>query len=116
MYNYENPIGNGNIHLFGKTNLQQGAHTPAHGLANTSRMRAAISHSQWQPWTAVLPLLGAHQHGIAVGSMNGENSRLSKTLFCRGECKHSFKRQLHTTHVGTVGNKQKRRRRKDREK
>ena len=28
-------------------------------------------------------------HGIAVGSMNGENPRVSKTLYCRGECKHS---------------------------
>ena len=33
-------------------------------------------------------LVGAHQHGIAVGSM-------TKTLYCRGECKHSFKGQLH---------------------
>ena len=31
-------------------------------------------------------LIGAHQHGIAVGFMNGENSR-----------------QLHTIHVGAVG-------------
>ena len=28
--------------------------------------------------------------------MNGENPRLSKTLYCRGECKHSFKRRLRT--------------------
>ena len=36
----------------------KGKHTPAHGLANASRMRTAISHGQWQPWTAVSPLLG----------------------------------------------------------
>ena len=73
-------------------------HTPTHGLASTSRMRTAISPGQWQPWTAVSPLLGL----ITVGSMNGENPRVSKTLYSRGECKHCFKRQLHTTHVGTV--------------
>ena len=33
-------------------------HTPAHGLASTSRMRTAISPGQLQPWTAVSPLLG----------------------------------------------------------
>ena len=31
---------------------------PTHGLACTSRMRTTISPRQWQPWTAVLPLLG----------------------------------------------------------
>ena len=35
-------------------------------------MLTAISPGQWQPWTAVSPLLGAHQHGIAVGSMKGK--------------------------------------------
>ena len=49
-----------------------------------------------------LALIRAHLHGITVGSMNGENPRVSKTLYSRGECKHCFKRQLHTTHVGTV--------------
>ena len=36
-------------------------------------------------------LIGAHQHGIAVGLMNGENPRVSKTLYCRGECKAFLK-------------------------
>ena len=31
---------------------------PTHGLACTSRMRTTISPGQWQPWTAVSPLLG----------------------------------------------------------
>ena len=31
---------------------------PTHGLACTSRMRKTISPGQWQPWTAVSPLLG----------------------------------------------------------
>ena len=35
-------------------------------------------------------LIGAHQHDIAVGFMNGENPRVSK---------YSCKRQLHTTHA-----------------
>ena len=30
----------------------------AHGLTSTSRMRTEISPGQWQPWTAVLLLLG----------------------------------------------------------
>ena len=33
----------------------------------------------------------AHQHGIAVGLMNGENPRVSKTLYSRGECKALLK-------------------------
>ena len=36
-------------------------------------------------------LIGAHQHGKAVGFMNGENPRVSKTLYCRGECKALLK-------------------------
>ena len=35
-----------------------GTHTPTHRLASTSRMCTAISPGQWQPWTAVSPLLG----------------------------------------------------------
>ena len=31
---------------------------PTQGLACTSRMRKTISPGQWQPWTAVSPLLG----------------------------------------------------------
>ena len=83
-------------------NSCRGTHTPTHGLASTSRMRTAISPGQWQSIDSCFALIRAHQHGITVGSMNGENPRVSKTLYYRGECKHSFKRQLHTTHVGTV--------------
>ena len=43
-------------------------------------------------------LIGAHYHAITVRSTNGK-TRISKTLYCRGD---SFKRQLHTTHVGAV--------------
>ena len=32
-------------------------------------------------------LIGAHQHGIAVGWMNGKNPRVSKTLYCWDEGK-----------------------------
>ena len=32
--------------------------TPTHGLANTLRMRTAVSHGQWQPRKAVSALLG----------------------------------------------------------
>ena len=32
-------------------------------------------------------LIGAHQHGIAVGWMNGKNVRVSKTVYCCGEGK-----------------------------
>lgn len=41
--------------------------TPTHSLAITSGMLTAISSGQWQPWIAALPLIRAHQHGIAVG-------------------------------------------------
>ena len=34
----------------------RGTHTPIHGLASNSRM-ASTSNGQWQPWTAVSPLL-----------------------------------------------------------
>ena len=36
----------------------RGTHTPTHGLASPSHMRTTISPGQWQPWTAVSPLLG----------------------------------------------------------
>ena len=41
-------------------------------------------------------LIGAHQHGIAVGSKSGENLCLVEV-----SAEHSFKRQLRTTHVDT---------------
>ena len=50
------------------------------GLASTSRMHTAVSPGQWQPLDSCFALIGAHQHGIAVGSMNRENPRVSKTL------------------------------------
>ena len=37
-------------------------------------------------------LIGSHHHGVAIGSMIWENTRVSKTLYCRSECKHPFKR------------------------
>ena len=43
-------------------------------------MPTTISPRQWQPWTAVLPLLGLISMA-AVGS---------KTLYCRGECKSAI--------------------------
>ena len=49
-------------------------------MASTLRMRTAISPRQWQPWTAVLPLLGLISMA-AVGS---------KTLYWRGECKSAI--------------------------
>ena len=46
-------------------------------------------------------LVGAHQHVIAVGSMS-RLIRVSETLYCRGECKHCFKGQLHREQVVAV--------------
>ena len=43
-------------------------HTPTHGLANTSRMRTAISPGQLQPWTAVSPLLGHSRRVLERGN------------------------------------------------
>ena len=42
-----------------------------------------------------LSLTGAHQLGIAVGSISGG--------YCLGECKHCFSRKLHRKHVVVVG-------------
>ena len=44
-------------------------------------------------------LIGAHQHGTAVGLMSGENA-FQKPLTAE---KQSIKRQLYTTHEGAVG-------------
>ena len=49
-------------------------------MASTLRMPTTISPGQWQPWTAVSPLLGLISMA-AVGS---------KTLYCRGECKSAI--------------------------
>ena len=49
-------------------------------MASTLRMLTTISPGQWQPWTAVPPLLGLSIMA-AVGS---------KTLYCRGECKSAI--------------------------
>ena len=46
-------------------------------MASTLRIPTIISPGQWQPWTAVSPLLGLISMA-AVGS---------KTLYCRSECK-----------------------------
>ena len=67
-----------------KTNLQKG-HTftnlrpgqyPTHAHSHITQAVAAMDSS--------FALIGTHQHGIAVGSMNGENSRVSKTV--KGVC------------------------------
>ena len=49
-------------------------------MASTLRMPTTISPGQWQPWTAVSPLLGLISMA-AVGS---------KTLYFRGECKSAI--------------------------
>ena len=53
-----------------KTKLCKEAHsTKLYGMASTLRLRTAISTEQWQPWTALAPLVRAHQHGIAFGPL-----------------------------------------------
>ena len=47
---------------------------------------------------ALIVLIGAHKHGIAFGSVNEENPCL-KPPTSEASTKHSFKPQLHTTHV-----------------
>ena len=49
-------------------------------MASTLRIPTTISPGQWQPWTAVSPLLGLISMA-AVGS---------KTLYSRGECKSAI--------------------------
>ena len=73
-------------------------------------MHIAISPGQWQSWTAVSPLPAWHSRRVS----KRENLRIkdpffsildvSKTVYTdEAKAKHSFKRQLHTTHVGVVG-------------
>ena len=61
----------------------RGTLTPTHGLASTSRMRPAISPTlrAVAAMDSCFALTGAHQHGIAVESMN-VRTRVSKTLYC----------------------------------
>ena len=56
----------------------RGTHAPTHGLDSTSRMRTAISPGQW------------------LGQWQPDSLGLINMAW------HSFKRQLHTTHVGVV--------------
>ena len=59
-------------------------------------------YTQRQPWMAALPFWGSltlysrwsNERGLA---------RLSKTLYYRGECKHFFRRQLHSKQMIAVG-------------
>ena len=52
------------------------------------------SHITWAvaAMDSCFALIATRQHGVTVGSMIGENPRVSKTVYCRSECKHSFKR------------------------
>ena len=69
------------------TKLKHGAHIhqsrPGHCFTH------AHSHITWAgaAMHSCFALIGAHQHGIAVGSMNGQ---------IQESAKHSFKRQLYT--------------------
>ena len=49
-------------------------------MASILRMPTTISPGQWQPWTAVSPLLGL----ISMAAVRW------KTLYCRGECKSAI--------------------------
>ena len=46
---------------------ERNTHTPIHGLASTSNMHTAMSPGQWQPWTAVSPLLGLISVALPLG-------------------------------------------------
>ena len=50
----------------------------------------------------VISAMRAHQHGIADGPLYGQ-IRFQIPFTTQVSGKHSFKRQLHTKHVGTVG-------------
>ena len=69
-----------------KTKSQQGAHIhqpvawPVPHACAQPYHPGSGSHGQLSSFA----LIGAHQRGIAVGSMNGENSRVSKTV--KGVC------------------------------
>ena len=53
-------------------------------------MRTAVSPGQWHPLDSCFALIGAHQHGIAVGSMNRENPHVSCWVGARGGYSHTF--------------------------
>ena len=59
--------------------------TPQYGQYLTH----AHNHITWAvaAMDSCFALTGAHQHGIAVQSMSEDKTRISKTLYCRGECK-----------------------------
>lgn len=52
---------------------------------------------------ALIAVIGVHKHGIAFGPMNEENPCLCKPPTSEASAKHSFKPQLRTTHVWSLG-------------
>ena len=79
-----------------KINLKQGAHihqptvwAVPHACAQPSHITRAVAAMD-----SCFALIGAHQLGIAVGSMNEENPRVSKTLLrdcSRFDCHHNWR-------------------------
>ena len=67
----------------------RGTHTPLHGLASNSRM-ASTSPGQWQPWTAVSPLLALRsrklqqQKNFEVNTLAFDEINSSGNAFRRG--------------------------------
>ena len=67
----------------------RGTHTPIHGLASNSRM-ASTSPGQWQPWTAVSPLLALRsrklqqQKNFEVNTLAFDEINSSGNAFRRG--------------------------------
>ena len=66
--------------------------TPEGGYTSTPK---SPRNRTWPPGNVPRPNGAPKQSGV-LGLLQGNGSH------SRGECKHCFKRQLHTTHVGTV--------------
>ena len=68
---------------YNKTNLKQGAHI--HQTAAGQYLMHAHSYITWvvAAMDSCFALIGAHQHGVAVGTKNGRIC-VSETLYCRG--------------------------------
>ena len=95
------------LHCWGNSfkynSLKQEAHiTPTHVLACFSCMHTTISRGSGSHRQLFHPYRSSPLYGI--GSKNRENLCLKDPLlWWAGSVKHSFKHQLHTTHVGTIG-------------
>ena len=89
--------------LLGKTNLKQGAHIhqPTAWPPPNRHVHSNITHAVTvAAMDSCFALIGAHQHGTAIRPLYGQSQCLQRLFTGEASAKHSFKHQLHTTHIG----------------